>query len=104
MAWVVRGDREYYYRSRREGGRVVRDYYGSGDEARLAAAVDAERRRLRDRDREAKRVERAARATAEQLLNELAAGSDLLVAAALLAAGYHRHHMGEWRKRRGRRD
>ena len=83
---------------------MVRDYYGCGDEARVAAAVDAEKRLLRDRDREARRVERVAWGAAEQLLNELTARSDLLVAAALLAAGYHRHHMGEWRKRRGRRD
>ena len=47
MAWERRGDgRCYFYRPRRVGGRVVRDYLGSGPQAQLAADLIVE---VRDR-------------------------------------------------------
>jgi hypothetical protein len=102
MAWERRGNGSYYYTAQRVGGRVVKRYVGTGRLAELAAQLDAvtrerdaheadERRRVRD--------ELAALAAALAPLNELA---DLLTAAALLAAGFHRHHRGPWRKRRAR--
>src|ERR1019366_9412038 len=44
MAWELRSGRRVYYRSRRKGKRVLRDYFG-GDAARLAAALDDNKRR-----------------------------------------------------------
>ena len=41
MAWEIRTGRRVYYRSRRVGRRVVRDYFGGGPEAHLAAGLDA---------------------------------------------------------------
>ena len=46
MAWVRRGRKLYYYRTRRVGGRVLREYLGSGPEAELAAALDSARRAM----------------------------------------------------------
>jgi len=37
----------------------------------------------------------------ETPIEELCEATEVLVQAALLAAGYHRHNRGEWRKRRG---
>ena len=56
MAWEKRNGRPVYYRSRREGPRVVRDYF-SGPEARLAAALDEHRRLQRHAERQARRRE-----------------------------------------------
>ena len=91
----------YYTRSRKEGGRVIREYVGGGIFGELAAQLDAEERQRRE--------EQAARWSDEQAdldaldapVAELSEASDLLVRAALLASGYHRHNRGEWRLRRG---
>jgi hypothetical protein len=100
MAWVHRNGRRYYYRSKRIAGKVRRQYVGCGEEAELAAALD-ELRRAR---RRAERVERLRRLehwqAAWQPLEMLIRQTDLLVEAALVASGFHRHHLGEWRKRR----
>ncbi len=92
----------YYTRSRREGGRVVREYVGSGEIAEALAHADGAIRRAR-------RLERArGRAEVERLealaapARELDEAAEVLVRAHLVAAGWHRHK-GEWRKmRRGR--
>lgn len=90
----------YYTRSRKEGGRVIREYVGGGILGELAAQMDALERERRE--------ERAARWKEEQdeldalqaTVEELSEASDLLVRAALLASGYRQHNRGEWRKRR----
>jgi hypothetical protein len=96
MSWETRGRHRYYYRSRRVGGRVVREYLGTGDRAAEAAAADAERRRHEEADR-------AAVAALDAAADELDALADLIARAALLAAGYHQHARGPWRKRRAPR-
>ncbi len=89
--------RPYYTRTRREDGRVIREYIGVGQEGKRAAEEDDARRRQAEADREAER------ALAEDIesLSELA---DLLARAALLAAGYHRPNRGPGRKRRVRKE
>ena len=97
MSWETRRGRRYYYSARREGGKVVKTY-APPLIADLAAAVDAVARQRRADAAAAHRAEReriAALAAAIAPLDELA---DALAAAALLAAGFHRHHRGEWRK------
>jgi hypothetical protein len=97
MAWETRcGRSRYYTRSRRVNGRVVREYVGGGIVGRLGAAVDAHRRAERA-------DERAALAELDALVEELDALAELVARAALIAAGYHQHARGPWRKRRTRR-
>lgn len=101
MPWKRRGDRQYFYRSRRVGGRVVAEYVGAGELAELVAAgVEcgrASRRAARATERELRQAEREWQEAAERLVSD-ALG---LATWIMQAAGYHRHDRGPWRKRRG---
>ena len=97
MAFDGRG---YYSRSVRDGDRVHRVYFGKGPAAQLAARLDEQRRSERLARSQAWRAEEAGRAAAEARLRELDELSDLMTRATLLAAGYHRHDRGAWRRRR----
>jgi hypothetical protein len=104
MAWErrERGER-YYTRSRKEGGRVVREYVGGGRLGELAARTDAE---VRERRKKEIAEGRAEVRRMEQLVApvvELCEVAEVLAGAHLVAAGCHRHK-GEWRRRRERRD
>src|SRR4051794_6977687 len=99
MAWN-RG--RYYTRSRKVNGRVEREYVGGGRDGELAARMDALDRQLREAERAALRAERAELEALGESLAELNDLADLLARAALLAAGYHQHKRGEWRRRRER--
>ena len=105
MAWErrTRGGR-YYTQSRREGGRVIRDYVGSGIKGELAAAQDAARRAARRERAEAWNRERARLEAMDRAVAELDESAGSVVTVSLLLAGYHRHHRGNWRKRRGKSD
>lgn len=81
MGWETRGNSRYYYRKRKVAGRVVSEYVGTGLHAARVVAQEA-----------------AAREAELDAFYDL---TDALVGAALLNAGYHRHHRGEWRKQRG---
>ena len=87
----------YYTRSRKVNGRVVREYVGTGEAAERVAQQDA----IAWQEREARRAVRGELAALDAPLDELAELTELLARAALAAAGYRRHHRGEWRKRRG---
>jgi hypothetical protein len=102
MGWEsrARGGR-YYTRSRKVGGRVVREYVGGGIVGDLAARRDAVARAERAAEEATIRGDRGRYGAAETSLTEVSEAVDLIVRAALLAAGYHRHRRGEWRKRRG---
>jgi hypothetical protein len=104
MAWDTRGGRRYYYRSRREGGRVVRQYVGADLLGELEAREDDRRRIERERACHELEQERERLAAADAPLAELDALADALVAGALLLAGYHQHDRGAWRKGRKRHD
>ncbi len=101
MAWETRArGTKYYTRSRKVGGRVLREYVGGGRAGKQAARADAQERAARRAEAAARHVEREEVGEAEAQLADLGEASDLLVRAALLAAGYHQHHRGEWRKKR----
>jgi hypothetical protein len=99
MGWDKGG--RYYTRSRREGGRVVREYVGRGPGAELVARLDELERDERETGRQVRRIERERIDALDEPLNELADAAELLVRAVLLAAGFRQHNRGEWRKKRG---
>jgi hypothetical protein len=100
MGWDQRGKKRYYYRSCRRNGRPVRTYFGSGETAELAATADGLLRVQREMDARKWQLEQEHRAAAEALVSELCEGSDLLVRAALIVAGFHQHDRGAWRLKR----
>jgi len=102
MAWERRKRGGLYYtRSRKVGGRVVREYVGTGPLAELAALMDEEERLRREGEARARREEKERTAALEAPIEELCEAAEVLARAALLVAGYRRHNRGEWRKRRG---
>ena len=80
---------------------MVREYYGKGPDARLAAALDKSRRERKQTERQALQADREKWSDACAILDVLITISDLLVVATLLAEGFHQHDRGEWRRRRG---
>jgi hypothetical protein len=100
MGLERRGGRSYYYTAERVGGRVVKCYIGSGRVAAIAAQFDAIRRQERDAEQAAVRRARDELAALDAAVTPLDELADLLARAAMLAAGFHRHHRGEWRRRR----
>jgi hypothetical protein len=101
MGWESRRGRgRYYTRSRKVNGRVVREYVGGGLVGALAAREDETRRRMRDAERAALEADRDAFEAAAAAHDAFARAADALMTAALVAAGYHRHDRGQWRKRR----
>ena len=91
----------YYTRSKKINGRVVREYCGTGELAKLAAEIDA----IKRADREARHVEKEELDALDASVRDLDEMADLLARAALLTAGYRQHKRGEWRrKRRGKKD
>jgi len=97
MGWL-RG--RYYIRSTRRDGRVIHKYIGGGELGELAAAEDASQRAEREERAAAWRTEKGRWEALNALLDEVCKRIDLLVRATLMAAGYHQHKRGEWRKRR----
>jgi hypothetical protein len=91
----------YYTRSRKVDGRVVREYVGGGVLGEIAARMDADERRQREEEAAFWIEERESLETLDGLTEELYEAAEVLAQAALVAAGYHRHKRGEWRKRRG---
>jgi hypothetical protein len=91
----------YYTRSRKENGRVIREYVGGGRLGELAAQMDALERERREERAALWKEEREELDALEAAVEELSESSDLLVRAALLASGYRQHNRGEWRLRRG---
>ena len=100
MSWEQgpRG-RKYYTRTRRLGGRCVREYLGGGLEAQAAAAADALRRAERQAQAAARRQEMERLRAVDGLVLQLCEAASLVASAALAASGHHKHG-GEWRAKR----
>ena len=99
MPWAQRGPHRYFFRKQKVRGRVVRRSLGRGPEAQLAAALDAQKQREREAQWAQRRQDRERWEAEAGFLQRLIAASDLLVRAALLAAGFHQHQQGAWRRR-----
>jgi hypothetical protein len=94
----------YYTRSKKVNGRVVREYVGTGYVAELAAQLDAVERERKNLERAETHMGKLASEALDESLQELNDLAELLARAALVAAGFHRHKRGEWRKKREQRD
>ena len=101
MAWEERNGNRYYYRKRREGGRVVSEYIGGSDLAEAFVYLDEIEQDQRELEREIDRAERQEQQEIDHQVDEVISLARTLADATLLAAGYHRHK-GQWRKRRER--
>ena len=93
----------YYTRSRKENGRVVREYVGGGVLGEIAALEDEYERRRREEEAALWKEERERLEALTAPLDELCEAAEVIARAALIASGYHRHNRGEWRKRREQR-
>ena len=103
MSWEQReGGGCYYTRSRREGGRIVREYIGFGPIAELMALADETERRRREEEARAWKREREGLEDLDGEAGEICELAELLTCAAFVAAGYRQHNRGEWRKPRER--
>ena len=89
MSLEHRGKAKSYYRVRRKNGRFVKEYVASGEAAEEAAKRDAEERARR---------EEIARINA--MLTVLDEVCEMAIEVTMIAAGYHRHDRGPWRKKR----
>ena len=100
MALERRDGNLYYYRSVRDGEKVRKVYWGSGELARIAHEREIMNRALREHERResAKELERMEALAAPVLA--LSEAAEILVRAHLIACGYHRHK-GEYRRARG---
>lgn len=100
MALEHRNGRVYYYRSRRIGKRVRKEYQGAGYPATLMAqldGIDRDRKDYADWEKQEKRERRRKWCAG---LREALGRANQIIADALSAAGWHQHKR-EWRKRRG---
>ena len=96
MGW----ERGYYYRVRKVNGRVVREYIGAGKVGELVAQMDALERERRGLEALKQRREKDEWKAIDADMKAVNERIDLAARAALLAAGFHLHKRGEWRKRR----
>lgn len=100
-AWETRnGSGRYYTRSKRVGGRVVREYVGTGEVAELAAEIDAVERAEREEARAALRAEHAEAREVAEVLSDLEVLTRQAVTETLHAENFHRHKR-QWRRKRG---
>ena len=99
MGWEERRGRKYFYRKRRNGGRVVSEYVGRGQLAEAVAAQDESKRLAQDQPRELLRQERERQRAIDEAVDRACRLTRHLIYAALLLNGYHMHR-GEWRKTR----
>ena len=100
MAWETRerGGR-YYTRSRREGGRVIREYVGAGIAGELASETDRIERELREAEEARQKAELERLESLAAPVLEVSEAAEVLARAHLVAAGFHRRG-GEYRRAR----
>lgn len=98
--WETVGNKHYYYHYRYADGRAYRIYVGSSLAAELQAALDAQHRAYRRAQLTAQQAEQANWNAVQAPLLDLHDHTDLLMKAALYAAGCYQHYR-HWRRRHG---
>lgn len=99
VPWKTINGNRYYYVNVRAGGRRATRYVGPGERGWNAARAVASRRRRREMERRRDRAEREHAAEVERGLDAVTREAVDAGVAAIEAAGWHRHHRGEWRRR-----
>jgi len=89
----------YYYRSRREAGRVVTDYLGCGVLGELAADLDEAERAKRREERRKCQQEIVCDSRLDTNVRIATEATRTLIDAVLLCNGHHTHK-GQWRRKR----
>ena len=100
MAREKRRERQYYYRKRRIGSRVISEYMGAGYLADLAHAIDEDTRYEAQKERKEWRAIVDAENATDALLDSLTEAVNAHVGALLLINGYHHGGNRQWRKKR----
>ena len=101
MALVTRkSGKQYYYRSRREGDRVVREYVAFGDSARIAAERDAQQRSELAAERQAITASHQRIHEVLDAVDEFCDSVRTLAAGILVQRGCHQHDRGHCHKKR----
>ena len=90
----------YYTRTKKVGGRVIREYVGGGTLGHLTALQDAQERLRREEEAALWNEERERLEALLALVEQLCEATEVLYRATLLSAGYRRHQRGEWRRKR----
>jgi len=104
MGWETRNGRAYYYEKKREDGRVVSRYVGTGLTAQLAENVNEMLRIEREELRVEKLVQKAIDHDIDAQLRGARRATKIITEAVLIASGYHKHK-GQWRRKRwGKRE
>ena len=95
MSWKQRGGRRYYYRS----SGAKRAYFGRGAAAQDAAQHDDAKRKLRAHTRAEMELTRRQFLSADVAVRSFVHMAAAMTQGMLVAAGYHRHDRGDWRRR-----
>ena len=101
MGWESRKgtSKTYFTRSKRDDGRIVREYFGNGPLGQKAAKEWEESRQLRQEERDRDAANMLVWQAAECATEEYCHFVELVLQATMAENGYH-YHRGEWRKRR----
>lgn len=102
LALVFRNGRPRLQRSVRRNGKVTTVYQCSGTAALLGAYLDAHDRPVDAYDVALAREQQEEADELDRALDGLFDRARTCAEEALRAAGYHQHHRGAWRKRRGK--
>ncbi len=100
MTWQQRGNHEYFYFWRKRPGGRQKVYLGRGPVAEIAAREYAIRQAEKAARNESLKALSEEVKTTNGILRELDVLVRQLIAAEMIAAGYHRRGRGSWRKRR----
>ncbi len=100
MSWENRGNRRYYYRRRKVGGKVVSEYLGRGYSAELMQMLDEHERQERQDRRQAWQAIKDDEERLDAQLDEVTKAVNAYAGAVLLVNGYRQHKRGKWRKKR----
>jgi hypothetical protein len=101
LAWESYGNNKYYYRVRRCGKRILREYVGNGPEAEQAAQADALARQQRLAKQAAWNERKATLKHSTASMWTLGRRCDAVTYAALSNLGCYLHNYAQWRIRGG---